>query len=487
MKKKTSYKYPLITLGDSLTLGFQNGAVCSTKFSYPSILAKLLEDKYFQTVSFTAQGGLPLNMEVLLKGIEEEFGTEIGWDDSVQLTNSLVSTLLRVKRYWEQDWAHYNNGEKLKQPYSNQSLFSATVNDIFLLTDADCKQILEKQVSVGNRFQLLPQNAFYTAARKIINPNLSPFELNSSLFSNVKWFSDHGGIEHFIVYLGANNLIGAITDLKVVEATRDDLLKKPFDRNVTVYSSQLFQQSFENLAVQLSELSINHIYTATIPDITKLPLLQKIEINDEYIYTHIWVKKNDFDKDIHPFLREDEIIHIQNMLFEYNLIIKKTAQIHGWKVLDVYSLVEKLHLGQFDEAVPAAAIRALRKNKKTRYLINDDSSLNMDTQFAELDESTEELIHGGIFSLDGLHPSTFAYGLIAFGFQQLMQQNGQDFNEVFDWDKIIENDSLLTDTPLLINDLRKALYFISADYSAMFTKIGKHLFEEFGQIFGGKI
>jgi len=487
MKKKTPKKYPLITLGDSLTLGFQNGAVCSTKFSYPSILAKLLEDNLFETVSFTAQGGIPLNMESLLKGIEEEFGTDIGWDDAFLVSNSIVSTLLRIKRYWELNWSLFLQQREFNQPYSNQSLFSATVNDVFLLTDADCRHILERKISVGNRFQLLPQNAFYTAARKIINPNLSPFESNSSLFSNVKWFSDHGGIEHFIVYLGANNLIGALTDLKVIEATEEDLLKKPFDRYVTVYPTNLFRQSFENLALQLSALSINHIYTATIPDITKVPLLQKIELKGECIYTHIWVKKNDFDKDIHPFLTEKELIHIQTTLLEYNYSIKETAHKHGWKVLDVYAIVEKLHQGEFNEVIPAAAIRALRKNKKTRYLVNNDNSLNIDTQFPELNESTEQLIHGGVFSLDGMHPTTFAYGLIAFGFQQLMQQNGQQFNQAFDWDRIIENDSLLTDTPLLINDLRKALYFISADYSAMFTKLGKHLFEEFGQIFGGKI
>ncbi len=487
MKKKAAKKYPLITLGDSLSLGFQNGAVCSTQYSYPSILAKLLEDKLFQTVSFTSQGGIPLNMEVLLKGIEEEFGTELGWDDALLISNSLVSTLLRIKRYWEQDWSRFHQNRELNQPFSNQSLFSATVNDVFVLTDADCNYILDRHISVGNRFQILPQNAFYTAARRVINPSLSLLEKTSTLFSNVKWFSDHGGMEHFIVFLGANNLVGALTDLKILEATEADLYKKPFERNVTVYSSHLFKESFESLAEKLSKLSINYIYTATIPDITKVPLLQKIEFADICIYTHIWVKKEDFDKDVHPFLTENELNYLQTLLIEYNEIIKETAQKNGWKVLDVYAIVEKLHQRQFNEVIPAAAIRALRKNKKTRYLVRNDNSLSIDTQFPEINESTGQLIHGGIFSLDGLHPTTFAYALIAFGFQQLMQENGQKFNQVFDWDRIIENDTILTDTPLLINDLRKVLYYISADYSKLFSKLGKHLFEEFSQIFGGKI
>lgn len=58
----------LVAIGDSLTHGFQSGSVFHTDISYPAIIAYELGwlDK-FSYPRYPGYGGLPVNMELLLR------------------------------------------------------------------------------------------------------------------------------------------------------------------------------------------------------------------------------------------------------------------------------------------------------------------------------------------------------------------------------------------------------------------------------------
>src|ERR1043166_1834098 len=76
-------KHRLVTIGDSLTHGFQSGAIFNTSWSYPAIIARRLGwFDHFRYPTYNGFGGLPINIEYLLREMEEAFGDRIDWYDA---------------------------------------------------------------------------------------------------------------------------------------------------------------------------------------------------------------------------------------------------------------------------------------------------------------------------------------------------------------------------------------------------------------------
>ncbi|MDX1641089.1 MAG: hypothetical protein R3220_05300, partial [Balneolaceae bacterium] len=84
---------------------------------------------------------------------------------------------------------------------------------------------------------------------------------------------------------------------------------------------------------------------------------------------------------------------------------------------------------------------------------------------------------GGIFSLDGLHPSTIGYGLIANIYKMSMEKQGVEFEKPIDWNFVIENETLVTHPPPLLKDLRLLLKFLSLGRQERITFLGKNLLQ----------
>src|ERR1700730_4069101 len=75
---RASAKHPLVTIGDSLTHGFQSGAIFLTDLSWPALVAR--SGGYytqFNRPHYDKYGGLPLNIEYVQRSLEAKFGTSI--------------------------------------------------------------------------------------------------------------------------------------------------------------------------------------------------------------------------------------------------------------------------------------------------------------------------------------------------------------------------------------------------------------------------
>ena len=73
-------KHRLVTLGDSLTQGFQSGAIWLTSLSWPAMVPKELGWKDFRYATYEGYGGLPFNIENCVRHLEAEFGSLNFWD-----------------------------------------------------------------------------------------------------------------------------------------------------------------------------------------------------------------------------------------------------------------------------------------------------------------------------------------------------------------------------------------------------------------------
>ena len=70
-------QHRLVTIGDSLTHGFQSGAIFNTRHSYPMLIAEELGwAKNLRHPTYQSPGdGLPLNLEHLVRQLEQRFGS----------------------------------------------------------------------------------------------------------------------------------------------------------------------------------------------------------------------------------------------------------------------------------------------------------------------------------------------------------------------------------------------------------------------------
>jgi hypothetical protein len=87
---------------------------------------------------------------------------------------------------------------------------------------------------------------------------------------------------------------------------------------------------------------------------------------------------------------------------------------------------------------------------------------------------------GGLVSLDGIHPTTIGYGIIAEEFLAKMKAVwGSKYHiDPLNWHQIVAADSLLTDMPDNLEELQDILNFLykSGPLQRLVHKIGKSFF-----------
>jgi hypothetical protein len=195
-------------------------------------------------------------------------------------------------------------------------------------------------------------------------------------------------------------------------------------------------------------------------------------------YTRFWIWDEDFDPDKHPHLTKDQAIQLDLAMDEYNEIIKKLASEYGWTVVpmakNVAGLARRRLGGELVRDLPKGLADALRKQESTAHLVDDNNEINLTTDFLRLDDNGK-LYKGGIFSLDGLHPTTIGYGLMANVYLKTMAKAGVKFQRSIDWDEVVREDTLISNPPKLLGELRYVLRLLAMGNQERFYNFGKNI------------
>ncbi len=494
-KKNKIYKHKLVAIGDSMSQGFKNGGVYRTDLSFPALLARCFPpDVSFDVPSFSGQAGIPLNIEVLVRGLSEEFGDSISWSQYLPVMRNLYSTLRRIKNYWEDDDYHLNRKRDL--PYHNQGVWGFAANDSWLMTEKKCREFYYQNKPRYSVFSVLPDHAMYITGRLVLNPGFDQEFENNSQIDNVVRLNDDGGVENLIVCTGHNNIAGALSALKIIYTENDDFMSMHhYEREFTVYRPEHFEAEMRHLYEQIAVLDIPNVFVPTLPYMTIPPVTRGVNENRQHnhsgyfdYYTRFWVWDEDFDPEKHPHLTKHEAIELDQLIDRYNVIIGNLADEFGFHLVPVgkyVTAVARRRLGlNAVRPYPPEFIESLKKNPATAHLVNPDDSVRLSTDFLRVDEETRKISQGGIFSLDGLHPSTIGYGLIANVYQMVMEDAGVNFEKPLDWDFIVENETLVSDPPYLLSELRLLLRFLSMGRQERITKLGQNVLQQLLDQFG---
>ncbi|MEX0994021.1 MAG: hypothetical protein WD599_00750, partial [Balneolaceae bacterium] len=449
-------------------------------------------DVRFEAPSFSAQGGIPLNLEVLVRGLSEEFGNSLSWRQYIPAGLHLYRTLRRIKNYWEGN-SRYLRVER-SEPWHNQAVWGFAANDAWLMTEELCRRYLRENRPQYTVFSVLPDQAMYIAGRRVLNPSFEPEFQSHNQIDNIRWLNEHGGVENLIVCSGHNNFVGALSALQIIYSRSEDLEASNFDRNYTVYRPEHFEQEIGELFEKVAQLNIPHVIVPTYPYITIPPVTRgvnqvKKENHQGYFdyYTRFWIWDEDFNPDKHPHLIKEQAIELDQLVDQYNNTVRSLAGEYGFIVAPVHryvNAVARRRLGvNAVRPYPPEFIQALKRNEMTSHLVTPEGKVKLSTDYLRVYDDTRKLMQGGIFSLDGLHPSTIGYGLIANIYRMSMEQAGVTFDKPMDWDYIIESDTLVTDPPYLLAELRQLLRFLSLGRQERFVKFGQSLLQRLLETF----
>ena len=461
----------LVVLGDSISHGFKSFAIADTHLSWPAIVARYAGITGFRFPRYPGPRncpGLPLNLEALARYLEESSpGSVLDVAADALLLGRLREVMDEVEDYWERGegaelLAESNRG----QINHNLAIWGWDVRDVLSRTvgrlrdrvgsapgrhDAPFRQIPSAS---GERSGLLT----LTGARDDDTP--------VSLARRLGEQGDGGtpGIETLVVAVGANNVLGTVLNFELnwTDEVSGDFTDLDAKTRYNAWLPSHFATEYDALLAEIARIDARHVIFLTVPHVTIAPMVRGIRNKmpgDRYFarYTRPWIGDEIFSANRHPCLTGNQLRLLDFAVDKYNdHIVQRVREARqdeenprDWRVLDIAGILDRLAYRRFlidDEARPdwwrpyqlPDAYRELSPQPDTRFYRSD--------RFGRFE--------GGLFALDGVHPSTIGYGILAGEVMRVMADCGVELKSYQpDYQELIESDSLIADPPRRISSM----------------------------------
>ncbi|RCJ25612.1 lipase [Nostoc minutum NIES-26] len=457
----------LVAIGDSLTQGFQSGAIYRTDWSFPAIIARSMGLELpndFRIPRFPGSG-LPLNIEEALRWMKTQLGADI------DLSEWIVRFPVLLGRFIDEIEDLYERGTGSRPAafggvYHNLGVWGFRVADSFTITPNYCQKAIENEEGwIQDDFLGLPTASMYRTALRVLNPKLRRERMDWTQLDNLKQIVNEEGVENLILWFGANDCLGTVLDLELKDmedtnVTTDAIARRKW--NLT--NSQVFHHDFTQLVEKVKGIipSDTKVFVGTVPHVTIPPVTQGIPPFDgKYFqyYGRFFAKKENFSPLLQKHLERQKIQQIDARVDSFNQSIRDIVRLqsNNWHVIDTCTILDALAVKR-NEMLDAPA-RPLIDYYAARGL-SDHPLLRLSPipSILRLDVRDGNRYAGGLFSLDCVHPSTIGYGIVAEAFLSVMKQAGvSDTDPVrINWNEIIAHDSLLQVPPLLWENIISA-------------------------------
>jgi hypothetical protein len=307
----------LVTIGDSVTHGFQSGAIYNTDLSYPAIVAaELGYDRGFSFPTYPGFGGLPLNIELVVRDLAMELGRKISFWELAPAVFRLRGLMDRIEDWWER-------GAGAEPPllagiHGNLAVYGWDLRDALDRTGDICRAEIARPTDAF--FRQVVENANERAALRVLPTEGSQ---SRTVFDCARELGEQGGIETLVVMLGANNALRTVTELCVVwsEDGYDSLDGK---RNFTVWNPKHFEHELGLVVDRIEAIDARHVIMATVPHVTIAPIARgvdrKVRPGSRYFphYTRPWIRDADFEPSRDPAITESQARDVDHAIDQYN-------------------------------------------------------------------------------------------------------------------------------------------------------------------------
>jgi hypothetical protein len=462
----------IVTIGDSLTHGFQSAAIYNTDLSYGAIIASELGwFERFRFPRYPGLGGLPLNIEYLLRELELRFGPSFSPLEVPLAALRARSLMNDIEEYWERGpGAVVPNVSGFNHALA---VFAWDLYDAQHATFASCRRFAADPTN--NLLIPLVDNAPSRAALRVY-PHGDPTVEAMTLLDVAERLGEEGGIETLVVWLGANNVLGSVLRLELVWS-QDDGFRDPAKKgDYTVWDPAHFRREYDELVDRIERIDARTVILCTIPHVTIPPSTRGMfdkPPGSAYFpyYARPWLTDDRFDPDSDKHLTAGEACAIDYTIDLYNEHIEEAVRLarsagRAWYLCDIAGVLDRLAYRRYrtdPSARPSwwtpyplpGALATVRPEPDTRFLTADGRG----------GRAT-----GGLFSLDGVHPTTIAYGIVAQELVRVMERAGVVFRTStgtvrpgpvdVDFDRLIRRDTLLSVPPQNIDSTLGVIGFL---------------------------
>jgi len=457
----------LFTIGDSVAQGFMSGAAARTDLSFSTLIARKLNLTDYQYPVWEA-GGLPLNMEDVLRALNKRYGSNISgleWLTFLPTVNKVIDT---SEEYYERGPGRANLPYPGKVNYfHNVAARGFDVTDSWKVTPEVAWNNIQNAVpqKSDDQFLAVADASLYRTALKVLNPALARdaagrFKQNLSQLDWLKYHAQKEGVENVCLWLGGNNALGTIVDLQIRQTPGDKSpITKTHDEKVAnrwnLWHPTDFAVEFEEMLQRVHTIMSSQpeqtdwkVFLGNVPLVTIAPLAKGVGPTTHIpgkgtyykYYTYVPFDE-EFAVKTGRHLNLQQVLHIDDCIREYNIIINRLVtqfnQLAGGKpryfVVDIASALENMAWKRND-AQPTYEFPEYFKFVYPK----------VDTKYYHADKEGQ-LKQGGIFSLDGVHPSAIGQGLVATEFIKVMRAAGLTQLTPFtdpEWTQIFKSDTL---------------------------------------------
>jgi len=487
-------RHRLVSIGDSLTHGFQSGAIFNTGLSYPVLIAEALGWKSsFRYPTYNGPGdGLPLNLESLARSLEQRFGGNVDVLELVPTLLFLRDYLDKIEDYWERgDGSRPPAQQKINH---NLAVYGWDLRNTLSRTAEICQEVLDANPPKDDFLREVVEHHNERAAVRVLNSardasgrSLTPLEAAAALGAEGTSETGSGdGIETLIVLIGANNALGSILTFKVkwTGPGYDDM---DINDQYTVWRPIHFKAELDKVVAEIKKIRARHVIIGTVPHVTIAPFARgvatKLTPGSRYFpyYTLPWISDQDFNPKRNPNLTGTDAWAIDSAIDQYNDFITdavRQARREGrdWYLFETAGLLDRLAARRYltdPSARPSwwdevggsyplpPELQALSPVPDSRFFISN---------------STGRRVQGGLFSLDGIHPTTIGYGIVAQEFIKVMELAGVQFYGSagntplpspvkLDFNRLIALDTLISKPPRTVASVLDRISFLDSTFN----------------------
>ncbi|MEZ0165726.1 hypothetical protein AB2L27_13275 [Kineococcus sp. LSe6-4] len=427
-----SRAHRLVAVGDSLTQGFKHYAVHDRALSWPALVADLLGVPFARPHD-RGPGGYPLNLEFAARRT---------------LTRPLLPGLVAGVRYALQVQRAYERPPGPRGGLRHEALatWGWDLRD-HLARTADTERA---RLRSGPLTRLDPrvQAPNARSAVEVLDGSRTPG--GTALTSLRAARALAGGVENLCVWLGSNNVLRSVVQLQVVPSgprLRDLDAKDAY----TVWTVPDFTAELAEVAGEVAAVGADRVLWGTVPHVTIPPIARglggALPGCGRYFrwYARPWAEEGTFDPGRDRHLTGLDVWAVDQAVDGYNralLDVVTAARERGrdWRVVDLGAMLDRLAVRRNEEL-------GARPPEFAPYPLPAALG-DLDTRFP-LTDDTGRLLAGGLIGLDGLHPTTCGYGLVAQEFATVLAGAGVEFprGAQVDFAALRRRDTFVSDPP----------------------------------------
>ncbi len=460
----------LFTIGDSLSQGYMSAAAARTDLCYSTLIAQKLGLTDYRYPTWNA-GGLPMSIEHILRNLQATFGVDIDWAEFIPAGRRVMQLIDAAEDYYER------GSGRVGQPYdADTAYFHNVASQGFDLADAwgvsarSCKEAIAQAPGGDDNRMQGPNADFYRTANVVLNPSQSP-EFDN--FSQLDWYGYHAereGVENLLLWLGANNALGTVLGFNPQSTPNDgqDLtaLSHKAREQWNLWHPVDFEREYRELLDRVDakpNLATNgNVFIGTVPLVTIIPFAKGFgsetkvrhwaDYSDEVIesvyfdyYTYFF--REGKRKPRKGLLDREKVMEIDEHIREYNRIIRRLIAEKNQQYAQ-----PKYHLVDTSKVLQDMAYKRNAGRPKYQYPDYFKNHPTFSTRYYHAD-TQKNLVKGGFFSLDGIHPTAIGQGIIAHEFLKVMASVGVVADAELNWGEVFASDSLYTDPIALMHEL----------------------------------